>query len=137
MKVFTVEKSGKLSQLASMDNLQGKKGGVFEVEWTVCYKINEDGTDVIATVATVGEKHRGAGEHVIISDYMSVTDFDPRKSRAVQSEILASEEDKSRGLGQDPPSAEGVLSEAENERQRQMNAPRIDTEDAPRETQTF
>ena len=136
MKIFIVEKSGQLAKFAAMDAENDKQGGVFQAEWTVCYKIDKDGNGVAMSTNSVDEKHRGAGEASMIAEYFKVTDPDPRKSRAVQMEILS--DDNGDGFGQDPPpSTEGIMSDTERERQREVNKPLVSTEDAPRQKETF
>ena len=137
MKIYRVNPDGGLFRFAAMDPSKQKKGGVYEVQWRECYKISADGTSVEKTVTDVDEKHRGAGEHLILSDYFDVNDYDLQKGRTIQREVIASEEDVSKGFGQDPPSAEGVLSEREQARQQEERAPMPTvTEDAPRGTVT-
>lgn len=114
MKIYSVKPDGKLKQFAAMDPSNG--GGIFKGEWTICYKISDDGTNVDMTITDVNEKHRGAGEHLILGKYFEVRD----DHKIIQSKITGQGEDVDKGFGQDPPSSnEGIMSEQEAARQQE------------------
>jgi hypothetical protein len=68
MKIYKVDSSGQLVKA------QTGAGNVQRAEWTVCYKINDDGTGVdIAIEAKEGE-HRGTNEINLFNDLFAISD---------------------------------------------------------------
>ena len=119
MKMFRVGTNGKLKRFSAIDETRG--GGIFQAEWRICYKISDDGTSVDVVIRDFDEKHRGAGEHILMGQYFDVRDFNRDKGRAVQRQQLEADEDLDKGFGQDPPpSGVGELSQTEKTKRLQF-----------------